>query len=151
VKITEIEALVLLAGEIDISRADGTQDAFLVLVHTDEGLVGFGAGDTSPYVAREIVTTPSSHAIARGRRDVLIGQDPLMEVTAVGEQEPYEWPDARGLRPRRGESSSLAPARNELSRRSRTKTAPGSRGAGRPVTRRGSGSTTHRSHLTSLQ
>jgi L-rhamnonate dehydratase len=77
VKITEIEALVLRAGEIDISRADGTQDAFLVLVHTDEGLVGYGEGDTSPYVAREIVTTPSSHAIARGLRDVLIGQDPL--------------------------------------------------------------------------
>jgi L-rhamnonate dehydratase len=70
VKITEIEALVLRAGEIDISRADGTQDAFLVLVHTDEGLVGYGEGDTSPYVAREIVTTPSSHAIARGLRDV---------------------------------------------------------------------------------
>ncbi|MGA7834655.1 MAG: mandelate racemase/muconate lactonizing enzyme family protein, partial [Acidimicrobiales bacterium] len=53
------------------------QDAFLVRIHTDEGLVGVGEGDTSPYVARQIVTTPSSHAIARGLRDVLLGHDPL--------------------------------------------------------------------------
>ena len=66
VKITDVEALVLQAVEIDTSRADGTQDAFIVRVHTDEGLVGVGEGDTSPYVAREIVTMPSSHAIARG-------------------------------------------------------------------------------------
>lgn len=76
-KITQIEALVLRAGEIDTSRADGTQDAFVVRIHTDEGLVGVGEGDTSPYVARQIVNTPSSHAIARGLADVLIGQDPL--------------------------------------------------------------------------
>jgi L-rhamnonate dehydratase len=76
-KITDVEALVLQVGEIDASRADGTQDAFIVRVHTDEGLVGIGEGDTSPYVAREIVTMPSSHSLARGLREVLIGQDPL--------------------------------------------------------------------------
>jgi L-alanine-DL-glutamate epimerase-like enolase superfamily enzyme len=77
VKITDVEALVLQVGEIDTSRADGTQDAFVVRVHTDEGLVGVGEGDTSPYVAREIVTMPSSHSLARGLRELLIGQDPL--------------------------------------------------------------------------
>ena len=75
-KITDVEALVLQVGEIDTSRADGTQDAFVVRVHTDEGLVGVGEGDTSPYVAREIVTMPSSHSLARSLRDVLIGEDP---------------------------------------------------------------------------
>ena len=75
-KITDVEALVLQVGEIDTSRADGTQDAFIVKIHTDEGLVGVGEGDTSPYVAREIVTMPSSHSLARGLRDVLMGQDP---------------------------------------------------------------------------
>jgi len=77
VKITDVEALVLQVGEIDTSRADGTQDAFVVRVHTDDGLVGVGEGDTSPYVAREIVTMPSSHSLARGLRELLIGQDPL--------------------------------------------------------------------------
>jgi L-rhamnonate dehydratase len=76
-KITDIEALVLRAGEVDTSRADGTQDAFIVRIHTDEGTVGVGEGDTSPYVAREIVNMPSSHSIARGLRDVLVGEDPL--------------------------------------------------------------------------
>jgi L-rhamnonate dehydratase len=76
-KITDVEALVLQVGEIDTSRADGTQDAFIVRVHTDEGPVGVGEGDTSPYVAREIVTMPSSHSLAKGLREVLIGQDPL--------------------------------------------------------------------------
>lgn len=76
-KITDVEALVLQVGEIDTSRADGTQDAFIVRVHTDEGPVGAGEGDTSPYVAREIVTMPSSHSLAKGLREVLIGQDPL--------------------------------------------------------------------------
>ena len=66
----------LAVGEVDTSRADGTQDAFLVRIHTDEGLVGVGEGDTSPYVAREIVTMPSSHSIARGLAEVLIGEDP---------------------------------------------------------------------------
>ena len=75
-KITKVEALVLAVGEVDTSRADGTQDAFLVRIHTDEGLVGVGEGDTSPYVAREIVTMPSSHSIARGLAEVLIGEDP---------------------------------------------------------------------------
>jgi len=77
VKITEVEALVLQVGEVDTTRADGTQDAFIVRVHTDEGLVGVGEGDTSPYVAREIVNMPSSHSLAKGLREVLIGQDPL--------------------------------------------------------------------------
>ena len=75
-KITQVEALVLGTGDIDTTRADGTQDAFIVRVHTDEGVTGVGEGDTSPYVAREIVTMPSSHAISRGLGELLIGQDP---------------------------------------------------------------------------
>lgn len=75
-KITDIEALVLRPGDVDVSRADGTQDAFIVRVHTDEGIVGVGEGDTSPYVARTVVNTPASHSIARGLRDLLVGEDP---------------------------------------------------------------------------
>lgn len=63
--------------EVDTSRADGTQDAFLVRVHTDEGIVGLGEADTSPYLARMVVEMPSSHAIARGLAELLVGEDPL--------------------------------------------------------------------------
>jgi L-rhamnonate dehydratase len=76
-KITDVEGLVLRPGEVDATRADGTQDAFLVKIHTDEGITGVGEGDTSPYVAREMITMPASHSIARGFRELLVGEDPL--------------------------------------------------------------------------
>lgn len=76
-KITDVEPIVLRLGSVDTTRADGTQDAFLVRVHTDEGVSGLGEADTSPYVARTMIEMPSSHAIARGFREMLLGQDPL--------------------------------------------------------------------------
>ncbi|MDH4178081.1 MAG: mandelate racemase/muconate lactonizing enzyme family protein [Thermoleophilia bacterium] len=76
-KITDVEPIVLRVPEVDVSRADGTQDAFLVRVHTDEGVTGIGEADTSPYVARTMVEMPSSHAVARGLRELLVGESPL--------------------------------------------------------------------------
>ena len=76
-KITKVEPIVLRLAQVDTTRADGTQDAFLVRVHTDEGLVGVGEADTSPYVARTIIEMPSSHAVARGLAELLMGEDPL--------------------------------------------------------------------------
>ena len=76
-RITDVEPIVLRLEQVDTTRADGTQDAFLVRIHTDEGIVGVGEADTSPYVARTIVEMPSSHSIARGLREVLVGEDPL--------------------------------------------------------------------------
>jgi L-rhamnonate dehydratase len=76
-RITRVEPLVLRLAEVDTTRADGTQDAFLLRVHTDEGLVGIGEADTSPYLARTAIEMPSSHAIARGIAEVLLGLDPL--------------------------------------------------------------------------
>lgn len=76
-RITGVESIVLRIGEVDTGRADGTQDAFLVRVHTDQGIVGIGEADTSPYVARTIIEMPSSHSIARGLAELLVGQNPL--------------------------------------------------------------------------
>src|SRR5207247_4595341 len=76
-KIVDVEPLVLRLDRVDVSRADGTQDAFLVRVHTDEGIVGIGEADTSPYVARTIVEMPASHSIARGIRVLIVGEDAL--------------------------------------------------------------------------
>jgi L-alanine-DL-glutamate epimerase-like enolase superfamily enzyme len=69
--------MVLRWGPIDASRPDGTQDAFLVRLHTDEGLVGIGEADTSPDVAYTIIDMPSSHAVARGLAELIVGEDPL--------------------------------------------------------------------------
>jgi len=77
VKITAVEPIVLRMKEVDAARADGTQDAFLVRILTDEGVVGIGEGDSSPYLARTAVEMPSSHSIAHGVAELLVGQDPL--------------------------------------------------------------------------
>jgi L-alanine-DL-glutamate epimerase-like enolase superfamily enzyme len=61
---------------VDVTRADGTQDAFLVRLHTDEGIVGIGEADTSPYLARTAIEMPSSHAVARGVGEILVGENP---------------------------------------------------------------------------
>jgi len=76
-RITDVEPIVLRLDQVDATRADGTQDAFLVRIHTDEGIVGVGEADTAPLLARTIVEMPSSHAVARGLREVLVGEDPL--------------------------------------------------------------------------
>ena len=93
-KITDVESIVLRLDTIDTTRADGTQDAFLVRVHTDEGIVGIGEADTSPYVARTIVDMPSSHAVARGLRELLQGHAVQLEehAQAVEGAEPL-WGD----------------------------------------------------------
>jgi len=77
VKITAVEAIPLRLPQLDDARADGTQDALIVRVHTDEGLVGLGEVDSSPTVAKAIVDAPPSHAIARGLRSIVLGQDPF--------------------------------------------------------------------------
>ena len=76
-RITDVEPIVLRLPQVDATRADGTQDAFLVRIHTDEGVVGVGEADTAPLLARTIVEMPSSHSLARGLREVLVGEDPL--------------------------------------------------------------------------
>jgi L-alanine-DL-glutamate epimerase-like enolase superfamily enzyme len=76
-KITSLEPIVLRLAQVDTGRADGTQDAFLLRIHTDQGIVGIGEADTSPYLARTAIEMPSSHAIARGLGELLVGEDPL--------------------------------------------------------------------------
>ena len=76
-QITALEPIVLRRDRVDTGRADGTQDAFLIRVHTDEGIVGIGEADTSPYLARTMIEMPSSHSIARGLAELLVGEDPL--------------------------------------------------------------------------
>jgi L-rhamnonate dehydratase len=76
--ITDVEALLLRQpGAFDSSIADGSQDALIVRVTTDEGIVGVGEVDSSPSVVKAIIDAPPSHKIASGLRSLLVGQDPL--------------------------------------------------------------------------
>jgi L-rhamnonate dehydratase len=77
VKITAVDALLLRQPELRPEIADGSQDALVVRVHTDEGIVGLGEIDSSPYVAKAVIDAPPSSKISSGLRSVLIGQDPF--------------------------------------------------------------------------
>lgn len=77
-RITEVEAIVLRqAGGLDETIADGSQDALLVRIHTDSGIVGYGEVDSLPSVVKAIIDAPRSHKYASGLGALLIGQDPL--------------------------------------------------------------------------
>src|SRR5690349_4312420 len=76
-KITEVEAIVLRQPDVDASRADGSQDALLSRVHTDEGVTGLGEVDSIPSVVTAVVEARSSHSNAAGLRNLLLGEDPF--------------------------------------------------------------------------
>lgn len=76
-KITDVEAIILRQPQMDVSQADGSQDALLIRVHTDEGITGVGEVDSLPPVIKAIVDAPASHANASGLKALLIGENPL--------------------------------------------------------------------------
>jgi L-rhamnonate dehydratase len=76
-RITEVEALLLRGGEINAGVADGSQDALIVRIHTDEGIVGLGEVDSQPHIVKAIIEAPASHSNANGLASLIIGQDPL--------------------------------------------------------------------------
>lgn len=76
-KITDIECVVLVAPGLREDATSSSQDDIVVLVHTDEGITGVGETDTGPWIAQAAIQSPGSHTMAKGMRDLLIGQDPL--------------------------------------------------------------------------
>jgi L-rhamnonate dehydratase len=75
-KITDVEALYLRLPEIQ-ARTDSSQDALIVKVSTDAGLVGWGEVDGCPLVTKAIIEAPMSHTLVSGLRQLLVGEDPL--------------------------------------------------------------------------
>jgi L-alanine-DL-glutamate epimerase-like enolase superfamily enzyme len=76
-KITDIETHILVAPDIRADATSSSQDTIVVLVHTDEGITGIGETDTGPWLAQSAINAPSSHTMAMGIKDLLIGQDPF--------------------------------------------------------------------------
>ncbi|MBK9167445.1 MAG: mandelate racemase/muconate lactonizing enzyme family protein [Bryobacterales bacterium] len=77
-KITRVETLHLRLPEVE-EIADGTQDAFVVRLHTDAGLVGVGEASSQSYVCKAIFEAPRSAVRRHGLAQLLLGQDPLDE------------------------------------------------------------------------
>lgn len=77
-RITEVEAIMLRGPDgIDTTIADGSQDALLIRITTDEGIIGYGEVDSIPSVVKAIVEAPRSHKFASGLASLLVGEDPL--------------------------------------------------------------------------
>jgi L-alanine-DL-glutamate epimerase-like enolase superfamily enzyme len=81
VKITDVTCTMLRLPEVR-PIADGTQDTLVVQVHTDAGITGVGEAHTSPWAIKAIIEAPLSHVMARGLREIVVGQDPR-DVRAV--------------------------------------------------------------------
>ncbi len=82
-KITDVEAIYLSLPAIQ-QRTDSSQDALLVKVTTDAGIVGWGEVDGSPLVAKAVIDAPYSHTLASGLRAVLIGEAPTHRPRGCG-------------------------------------------------------------------
>lgn len=76
-KIRDVEMVYLSLPQIDADRCDGTQDTLLVRIHTDEGITGIGEADSSPSIIKSIIEAGSSHSIANGLKQLIIGEDPF--------------------------------------------------------------------------
>src|SRR6478736_5446408 len=74
-QITDVETIHLRLPAIE-RECNGTQDALLVKISTDAGLVGIGEVDSSPHVVKAIFDAPYSHTLACGLRHLLVGEDP---------------------------------------------------------------------------
>jgi L-alanine-DL-glutamate epimerase-like enolase superfamily enzyme len=75
-KITDVEAIYLRLPEVK-SQCDSGQDALLVKITTDAGIIGYGEVDSSPMAAKWCIEGPFSHTATTGLGRVLIGEDPF--------------------------------------------------------------------------
>jgi L-alanine-DL-glutamate epimerase-like enolase superfamily enzyme len=77
VKITAVDCHVLLAPNFNPALTSSAQDSFIVVIHTDEGIDGFGESDVNPWIAKSCIEAPGTHTMSRSLLDILIGADPL--------------------------------------------------------------------------
>ena len=64
-KITGVEAIYLRLPEVG-ARCDSGQDALIVKVTTDAGIVGYGEVDSNPMAAKGAIEGPFSHTATTG-------------------------------------------------------------------------------------
>lgn len=76
-KTTKIEAIPLRIPEVSSKANDGAQETVIVKIHTDEGIVGIGEVDASPFMVKAVLDAPSSHNWSLSFQDLLVGENPL--------------------------------------------------------------------------
>jgi L-alanine-DL-glutamate epimerase-like enolase superfamily enzyme len=75
-KIKAVEAIYLRLPQVK-EQCDSGQDALIVKVTTDSGIVGYGEVDSAPVAAKAAIEGPFSHTATTGLGHVLIGEDPF--------------------------------------------------------------------------
>ncbi len=75
-KITNVEAIYLRLPQVK-AQCDSGQDALIVKVTTDAGIVGYGEVDSHPLAVKGVIEGPFSHTITTGLKHILIGEDPF--------------------------------------------------------------------------
>ena len=76
-KITDIECHIIVVPDLKEDATSSSQDDVVVLVHTDEGITGIGETDTGPWLVKAAIEAPGSHSMAKGIKNLLIGEDPF--------------------------------------------------------------------------
>lgn len=76
-KITGVEAIYLRLPDVKV-QCDSGQDALIVRVTTDAGIVGYGEVDSNPMGAKGVIDGPFSHTVATGLGRVVVGEDPFL-------------------------------------------------------------------------
>jgi L-rhamnonate dehydratase len=76
-KITAVEAMYLRLPQVK-EQCDSGQDALIVKVTTDAGIVGYGEVDSAPLAAKAVIEGPFSHTATTGLAHVLVGEDPFL-------------------------------------------------------------------------
>jgi len=85
-KITQVEAIEVRLPDSEMEdKASAAQDALILKIHTDEGIVGIGEVDSSAHVAKAVVEAPLSHSVASGLGQLLIGMNPL-DIEVINER-----------------------------------------------------------------
>lgn len=75
-KITGVEAIYLRLPDVK-TQCDSGQDALIVKVETNAGIVGYGEVDSNPMAVKGCIEGPFSHTTATGLARVVIGEDPF--------------------------------------------------------------------------
>ncbi len=78
-KITKVEAIELRLPEEEVLdlKATGCQDAIIVKVHTDEGIIGVGDTLSMPRAIKAMIEAPATGRSTSGLGRLLIGMNPL--------------------------------------------------------------------------
>ncbi|MEX0642552.1 MAG: mandelate racemase/muconate lactonizing enzyme family protein [Pirellulales bacterium] len=66
-----------MVRDYETDACSSAQDDLVVVIHTDEGIVGIGETDTNPWIARECIRARGTHCMGRGLEEMLLGENPL--------------------------------------------------------------------------